>query len=904
MNITQLGTVLIKDIDDAYDKAVQNRNQQIHSAVNDFVKEFTDNSLSLYGVANIDAIKNYEQIPTSVKMPSLMKIGYLSHKKGKSLAIPAIPAIINLQDSLGINVCYSKSSEVQGCAIIQNIALRYILSLPDNLLDISILDSTSNGSNYGHLLALSKVKANLYTTEQAIITKLNEITENFTKLQMEKLTFKYQTIEEFNNANDNKIPYKLMIVNNYPDAFLFRREGLNTLKRVLELGKKFGVCVLMTSDIDLLNNQQIGFKDDISNKIGRIEIEGDKLVRHSGIKELVAFDENYQLLLDNEHLSKALGVITYLNDRHIAFEKAQNELERNKYSFEEFYKAAKTELWTKSSIDCLSIPLGFPINYKPKDAQYATIHFGMQTDEKGNKEGNYHALIGGETGSGKSVLINNLIINACYYYSPEELQLFVIDMKGNEYPEYFKLPHIKVLFQDASKIEVGLNVLEYVRKMYEHRVQLFRKEKVNEFDQYRNLHKLPRILCVIDEFQTFNQSENGEVKRKSSEIIDLLVGKGRAYGIHMILASQSLANVNLNDASETNINVRLALRLDEKASRQILSSGNNETLKFPDLQLVYNNKKGYEKQDNKVIKLPFLKGNLVKQHIDVFNQNLTDVININKKKYLLPGETEISIYNNERILKLLKSDNNDSNYLYFGEPYLIKEDDSYYFFSQETENNLLMIGQDYKTAYRLLFLFIIQFKNSKSNKKVHYVNYLNKANQYYNTFDKLQGDCFEIITSDNAELFFDKILDEINTRKSQDIIGSELLIVLPQLNNETSLNTRMSPMMTKLKTILETGPNVGIYSILYVDSYNSLSDINSLNNLCKFKIALLGGDSSRIMPNRATVDEEGFVYFQSPQPFIGGNPEYVIVYNSFETNNQILNDNYKGIIMTLFSSID
>jgi len=899
-----LGKKLITDIDSAYDEAEVSRVNSIQSSVNNIVNEYKKSSLSLFGIANIDAIGDLNQIPTYTKSPSLVKIGYYLHQRLQNLAVN-IPAIIDIIQSNGVNVTYHKLDELIGCNLVQNIALRLIMSLPDNLVDLRVFDASSNGANFSLLLALDKAKANFYASEKTISDELENLVLRLTELQTEKLTFQYNSVEEYNLKNEQKIPYQIIVINNYSEIFQYRNSGALALKKILESSKRFGIFVLLSSDIDLLANNSI-FRNEvieIEKRIGKIEVTKDKKTISSTIAELNLASQSYWLKLDDFMPSKKDEIISFLNNRLLEHRKSEIEKAKNAWSFNSFYKEAKSmeNFWKLYSLENVKIPIGFPLNYKPNESTFASFHLGILPDGKGNDVGNYQCLIGGEPGSGKSVLINNIIINSCYYYSPEELQFVIIDLKGNEFPEYAKLPHIKILFQDPRKIDIALNVLEYVKGIYEERVQLFRKYKVNEFRDYRTKEKLPRVVCIIDEFQTFNQSDNSEVKRKSSEIIDLIVGKGRAYGIHLILASQSLSNVNINSASLNNITVRLVLRLDEHSSRQILSSGNNETLKFPDLQLVYNNVKGYEKADNKIIKLPFLKGNLIKEHIDFFESKLTQNLNYNKKKFLLPGEDVVLLESNKHVSQSLNSDKQESfdNKIYLGKPYFIKEDDNYISLNPESENNILMIGQDYNVAYRILFLTINQFLSVNSNNKVYYINYSPKSSKFHNIFNPLINENFISKKFQDAENIYESLLTEINNRKQEDNLNGECLVVLPQLNTDTSLNARNSPLMYKIKSLIETGPYCGIYSFMFVDSYSSLSEIGTLNNYSKFKIALKGGDSHKIIPNKLEVDDNGFVYLSAPTPFTIMNPDYMQVYNSY-SDISYATDSAKQVIVNLF----
>lgn len=921
MDVESIEKKLLHDIEVAYSEAINIRLQNINDSINDIIGTYKQAGISLYSIINLDSVKDYKQIQFSPLFPFLIKLGYYRHKRFQNIP-NQIPFIINLLESKGLNVVAKKNNFINACNWIQNVTLRLILSLPDDLIDVHLFDTTSNGANFSFLLALDKVKQNLLTSDTEISNKLSEITSSFTKIQTEKLTFQYQSVQEYNNSNTGKIPYKVIIISGYPEGFMYKTETIKFTKQIIENGAKFGVVLLMVSDQELLDKRNYSFTDDISKIIGKVGLSDTEISSTTLINELDKLSIDFNVEPDINLPIQKHEIVSYLNTKKQESEQTIAEKNKKTWGYDWFYDyvSKSNDFWSKSSAENVVFPIGFPINYsnsnpgyklytKNLNKEYAYFHFGKEVKDDGSEfgEGNYHCLIGGETGSGKSVLINNLIINSCYLYSPEELQYYIIDLKGSGYLQYSKLPHIKVLFQDPSKIEVALNILQFIQKQFEERVKLFQKARLDEFPLYRLKNKLPRIICVIDEFQTFNQSSNGDVKKVSTEIIDLIAGKGRAYGIHLILASQSLSNAKIEDASKSNINVRLVLRLDEPSSKQILSSGNNETLKFPDLQLVYNNIKGYEKSDNKVIKLPFLKGNLISPHIDLFNKHLTTNLNLNVKKYLLPGEPEVYIESNTDLYYSLKNQNSSSKRIYLGQPYFIKEEDSFFELQQEMENNVFILGQDLKTSHRILALIILQFLSKNHKNKIKYIQYTPKSSKYFNVFQDLakENQNFETYESVDSEIAINSILEIIAQRKNDSIIEDELLIILPQINVDSTLNVRTSPLMAKIKAVMDAGPIVGVFTMVYIESYNSFSDISSINNLCKFKIALKGGDSHKILSEKVEVEDDGFIYLNAPTPYTIINPDYINVYNSYRTDihGSIPSPNEK-LIAKIFDKLD
>ncbi len=158
----------------------------------------------------------------------------------------------------------------------------------------------------------------------------------------------------------------------------------------------------------------------------------------------------------------------------------------------------------------------------------------------------HNMLITGAVGQGKSNLISALIHSWCHRYSPDELQLYLLDFKEGVTLQPFAeddtfLPHAKVLGLDADR-EFGFSVLQHLFSVYKQRMAEFKACGVQSLQQYRELYPdrtMPRLVAVIDEFQMlFTESDH-----LSDQIADLLV-KGarlfRASGIHFVLCSQTI----------------------------------------------------------------------------------------------------------------------------------------------------------------------------------------------------------------------------------------------------------------------------------------------------------------------------------------------------------------------------
>jgi len=854
-----------------YNNAINSRLNQVPYLVNDIINDFKANDLSLWGIVNFDSVKNYSSITSSNRFPTRIKVGYAKHLKSSNLTTK-IPLIIDILKSKGINIIETKANSNLVHNIIQNLTLRIVLSLPESMCNVHIIDPSSNGANYNFLLGSEKIKKNLLTDELSINTKMNEIISGFTNIQTNILSYKFNNIEEYNlslalDSSDAPVPYNIILITNFPEGIGHRRENVIAIKKIIDNGIKYGTIVLMSSSEQALNSQQYQYAKEVEGLQCTLMQAKDNSFNIENCEESKYLSAYYSFVADTDLPIQKNEFIDLLNKRSAEDGKLAN-------SFDAYYNELKTknQIWSFSSKDFIDFTIGY-VGAK----KISGFHLG-QKDGKSN----IHALVGGRTGAGKSNFLHNVIINSAYKYSPEELQFYLIDMKGTSFTDYYKLPHVKILFQDGEKVEIALNVLTEVQKEFHRRARDFKAQKIDEFSNFRNNNKLPRILLIIDEFQTFNQSDNYEAKNKSKEIIEQLVTKGRSYGIHLLLASQHLANANLSETAKANIQVRLVLPLDPDACHYILSRDNTDAQYLNIGQMIYNDKLGYDKSNNINFRLPLLDQNVRNIHVEfLYNKFQTSGIK-DFTRFFLPGEENILLESNKNILGNFDSSSSNRNKIYIGRPYFIREEDSYISFEKNIENNLLILGQDARTSYRLLFLIIIQFLKQNSNNIVYYLQYTPKSNRYYNIFSELSHYSQKFIQKDIKDVndTFDEIENIISEKKNQEYLDSNVLLVIPQINTDTTLNVRNNPTVNRLKAILENGPVRGIHSVVYVESYNSFYEISTLCNLCTFKIATKDGDSSRIA-DKKEIDNKGFVYLSGPSECTTINPDLMVVYNSY-----------------------
>lgn len=178
-----------------------------------------------------------------------------------------------------------------------------------------------------------------------------------------------------------------------------------------------------------------------------------------------------------------------------------------------------------------------------------------------------HLLIAGTTGSGKSVLLNSIIMGLACYNTPKNLVLVLIDTKKVEFSKYADLPHLATdILTEPNEIEVFFNYLiDEMEQRYLYLAELGKAKNNGEFK---------KIIVVIDELADLILLN----KNIKMQLVKLLQ-KARACGIHFIIATQSPRAKILDGLLLANLPSRVALTCaSTRESILILGHGGAEKL--------------------------------------------------------------------------------------------------------------------------------------------------------------------------------------------------------------------------------------------------------------------------------------------------------------------------------------
>ena len=437
-----------------------------------------------------------------------------------------------------------------------HLLLRLLSALPPGQLEMTLIDPLKLGQSAKPFLSLLKVEQ--LVPQQRVLTRSDEIEAALDKLTVEveeliqrRFNDKAPNWSEYNANNaDNPLRYKVVLLFDVPEQL--SDNSLWFLGRLCENGPRCGVLPIIAIDEKRVEDRRY---EKFRVALGTSTMRLDALLRgtDSGCDGL-SFTYQPEQWPRQDSLD---GFISTLAERCAAkarFSKSMPDL------WKDFVKRATT-------VGGFDIPIGWT-----PAGECVSLTLGATASE-------HHALLAGKTGSGKSNLLHVIINSLCEKYAPGEVDLYLLDYKeSTEFTVYATppLPHARLVATESDP-EFGVTVLQHLADELEKRSRIFKTAGVRDFAEYRNpsREQLPRVLLIIDEFQVLF-SNRRQVAEAAEQLLSQLLKQGRSFGIHILLATQTLKGINALSigALITQLGCRIALACGQEDSAMILGSNN------------------------------------------------------------------------------------------------------------------------------------------------------------------------------------------------------------------------------------------------------------------------------------------------------------------------------------------
>lgn len=589
---------------------------------------------------------------------------------------------------------------------LNNIILRLLATTPPGKLNFTIIDPVGLGENFAGIMHLadfedSVINGRIWTQRGQIEEKLGELNEHIEKVIQMYLRNEYETITEYNEQAGNIAEkYHFLVIADFPASF--SEAAAKRLQSIAMSGARCGIYTLMHWD-----HQQTGGPAELMPEVLR---ENSIRIRRDGGRSLISTGGGAELPIDFDPAPEPGMAIEFIQK----IGASSVDANRVEVPFRHVIPG-EGEFWSSDTTHELRVPIGRTGATK---LQYLAIG-------KGTRQ---HALFAGKTGSGKSTLFHVIISNLALWCSPDEVEFYLVDFKkGVEFKCYAsaRLPHARVVAIESDR-EFGLSVLKRVDDELKMRGDMFRKMGVQDIAGYKKAggeKPVPRSLLMIDEFQELFV-EDDRISQDASVLLDRIVRQGRAFGIHVLLGSQTLGGAySMARTTMGQMVIRVALQCNETDAYLIMDDSNPapRMLTRPG-EGIYNDSAGALEANS-----PFQVVWLPDEERD---EALQQVITIAEKKsydcaapIVFEGNSPADVGENTLLQRLLGAGAvtpTDSKRSWLGSPNSIKGPTEATFHRQ-SGSNLIVIGQREEAALAMLAVSLVCLSAQSSRDGIRFV---------------------------------------------------------------------------------------------------------------------------------------------------------------------------------------
>ncbi len=541
--------------------------------------------------------------------------------------------------------------------------------------------------------------------EQALLDFEEKIQDISTRYTVSAKGNAFSSLGQYNysllsqNKHEELIPHNICVLLNL--SFEMDESLIRKLKRLISNGAKNGIQFIITYNIEDESQRTAGLLQDLIS-----------------CKDLTTVDfvGAYSIFS-----AAPLSLIT----NQISEEKKHDLVESYNHQFKEI----STNIHKENFINALPFK-DYWFSHDPSKHVRIPVgkskqHRGEQIIELKTNDVQAHVMLSGGTGSGKTNFLKTFITSAALNYSPNDLELYLIDLKNGTGFDIFRkhqLPHVK-LFAMGVENELILNLLEALNDEMNARFNLFTQFGVEDIEKFNKQAKpadrVKRTMLIVDEFATVFEEDN-PYQEEIVGRISPLAKKGRAAGINLFFSTQNFGTIRggfTNLMSE--IPIRIVLKSDLKASQALLDK--NDAIKhvktIGDGVVNYKFGNKLDEKDNEFFKGYLLENeDLEKILIDIKAEAEARNLKINEQ-LVYDSDKPASIADNKALLTqkrfTIKTDKNGSETvvpvqnkkttIWLGEPTIISHSHFKIELERNFNENVLISGIEKSVSMNVIF---------------------------------------------------------------------------------------------------------------------------------------------------------------------------------------------------------
>lgn len=747
-----------------------------------------------------------------------------------------IPATLTFPDRCSLLIQRDSDDDGRSVRVLQDVMMRILTCVPPGKARFTIIDPVGLGQNFAGFMHLADyndalIGGKIWTEPRHIEQRLTDLTEHMENVIQKYLRNEYETIDEYNEqAGEIAEPYRFLVLADFPANF--SESSMKRLASIVSSGARCGVHTLIAMDTRQKMLEGLDIND----------LQRTSLTIHSTDDGPRWIDDDFgdlPLVLEEppqeSFITRTLNLV------------GQESIEAGRVEVPfEVIAPPEDALWSLSTRSDFRVPLG---RCGATKLQYLTLGRGTAQ----------HALIAGKTGSGKSTLLHALVTNLALWYSPDEVELYLIDFKkGVEFKTYatHRLPHLRALAIESDR-EFGVSVLHRIDEELQRRGERFRQLGVQDLAGFRNAapnERMPRTLLVIDEFQELF-TEDDRLGQDASMLLDRLVRQGRAFGIHVLLGSQTLGGAySLARSTLGQMAVRIALQCSEADSYLILSDDNAAArlLSRPG-EAIYNDASG-QLEGNSPFQVVWLPEEIRERHLS----RLHDLPQRNgqvEPPIIFEGNVAADIHKNHALEQLLNGNGKPlagETLAWLGDAIAIK-DPTAARFRRQSGHNLLIVGQREDAAQAMMISSMASIAAQSPSARFHLLDGsvadTDEAKLWANVTECFAGRLEHVRVRETPQII-QSLSEILEQRQQSDRHDAEPIFLMVyglhrfrdlRHTDDFSYSADDTPPSTDklFATLLREGPPLGIHVIAWCDTVNNINRTLDRQGLREFEMRVL-----------------------------------------------------------------
>lgn len=522
----------------------------------------------LSGIAELDISAWYKGENGSVVKGVLSKYGILfcggplEPKKAYEEGVLVFPFLVSMEEGDSLLFSYPDSREDVAKQMVNMQGMRMLRSVAAGTLRFELFDAIGVGG-FSELLRLDPSKKN-NPNEPAVRSfaigekgsvHSTDIGQQISeaRIRLDDLSSQltgYSSLRAFNDKNPlSRQNYCPVLMLNFPAGL--DENGLMALNSMAENCKKWGFSMVLAQpdkEYNAVRPERKRFVDEIQKKVLCLRInDADKSLRiqnptnviEKAVKIRFYGPSSAEIM---EQVAKEIrGEAVSSGSRKILFDQAAGICPQ------------KSELFSGKADRGFSVPIGYVAGGTPLSLQFDDVHV--------------HTLILGNTGSGKTNLLHVLITNTMLRYSPEEVQIYLIDFKhGVDFSVYTKynLPGFGSI-NITNEPGFALAMLEHLQELEKRRGQTLSGfyNNIADYNLKNPEKKLPRILLIVDELYELVQRSPDDIQKKIVNLIDSFVHQWRSFGFHVVISGQDLDKIEQFDTINHQCTTKVAMHCND-----------------------------------------------------------------------------------------------------------------------------------------------------------------------------------------------------------------------------------------------------------------------------------------------------------------------------------------------------